>query len=322
MNHPSRIDSLEHLHRYTLGNWNNRACVRADHSDYVLAADLEQQLGTRHWFVPTFMPYLEHPDIQNAGRSLALRLEANHLVYFLDYTTLLEHKIVNRAVETLIHSELGIPIPQEMKTAALQLYTDEGYHALFSNEVAEQVAQLYDMRNRPFMPHRVQRLLALVEAGAPDDRALLWFLIGFVSETVIAKELLNAARNTLVSTVFTMLKSHLNDEARHSRYFCEVFCYIWPRLTPRQRSDSAKQLLVIMGIFFESDRSWLRKSLSSVDLKPATIEQIVTQLQQPHAHQQRVRSGANATLFGLTRAGFFDTYAHRRLFAQAGFIDG
>lgn len=321
MNHPSRIDSLEHLHRYTLGNWDNRACVRVDHNDYLLPVGLEQQLGIRHWFVPTLMPYLEHPEIQNAGRSLALRLEANHLVYFLDYTTLLEHKIVNRSVETLIHNELGIPIPQEMKTAALQLYTDEGYHALFSNVIAEQVAQLYDMHNRPVMPHRVQRLLALIEASAPDDRALLWFLIGFVSETVIAKELLNAARNTLVSTVFDMFKSHLNDEARHSRYFCEVFCYIWSNLTPRQRSVAATQLLTVIGIFFESDSRWLRESLSSVDLLPATIEQIVTQLQQPHAHQQRVRSGASATLLALTHAGFFDTDANQRLFAKAGFVD-
>ena len=29
-----------------------------------------------------------------------------------------------------------------MKTAGLQLYTDEGFHALFSNSVAEQIADL------------------------------------------------------------------------------------------------------------------------------------------------------------------------------------
>ena len=116
----------------TLPDWDTKASVRTDRSPYTLPADLEHQLGERHWFVPDFMPYLDHPDIVLAGPSVVRRLEANQLVYFLDYTTVLEHKLVNRSVETLIHDELGVPVPCAVKTAALQLYTDEGYHALFS----------------------------------------------------------------------------------------------------------------------------------------------------------------------------------------------
>lgn len=133
---------------YTLAGWDTNASVRLDRTPYALPADLESQLGDRHWFVPAFMPYLDHPDIVQAGTSVVRRLEANQLVYFLDYTTVLEHKLVNRAVETLIHNELGLHVPLAMKNAALQLYTDEGYHALFSNQIAEQVAELYGINNR------------------------------------------------------------------------------------------------------------------------------------------------------------------------------
>ena len=117
------------------------------------------------------MPYLAHPAIQAKGRETLHRLTANHLVYFLDYTTLLEHRIVNRAVEVIVHRELPIYIPLPMKHAALQLYTDEGYHALFSNQIAEQIAALYGITRRPVIPKRISRMNALI-ARTPEKTAL------------------------------------------------------------------------------------------------------------------------------------------------------
>lgn len=310
-----------HTHRFSLGDWDNTARVRCDHDKYCLPQALERELQTRHWFAPAFMPYLEHPCILKAGQSIILRLEANHLVYFLDYTTLLEHKIVNRAVQTLIHGELNIPVPPPMKKAALQLYTDEGYHALFSNQIAEQVAELYGIENRSRPARRIRRLLERIQACSPADEAMVWFLIGFVSETIIAKELLSAVRLPLVSTVLRMFKSHLADEARHSRYFCDVFSHLWPLFDDCQRTLAATQLLAILEIFFESDTDWLKESLASVDLHPDTLEYITTRLQQPHAHQQRVRSGAKVTLQALFNAGFFNIAHNRHLFQNAGYID-
>ncbi|KVV01329.1 MULTISPECIES: diiron oxygenase [unclassified Pseudomonas] len=305
----------------TLPDWDTKASVRTNRSPYTLPADLEHQLGERHWFVPDFMPYLDHPDIVLAGPSVVRRLEANQLVYFLDYTTVLEHKLVNRAVETLIHDELGVPVPCAVKTAALQLYTDEGYHALFSNQIAEQVAELYGIDNRSRPASRIRRLLERIQACSPTDEAMVWFLIGFVSETIIAKELLSAVRLPLVSTVLHMFKSHLADEARHSRYFCDVFSHLWPLFDDCQRTLAATQLLAILEIFFESDTHWLKESLASVDLHPDTLEYITTRLQQPHAHQQRVRSGAKVTLQALFNAGFFNIAHNRHLFQNAGYID-
>ncbi|MDR6960053.1 hypothetical protein J2W43_004053 [Pseudomonas brassicacearum] len=307
--------------RYTLGDWDNKATVRVGKNDYRLPDDLEQQLSIRDWFPSTFIPYIEHPLIDRAGRSIAQRLAANHLVYFLDYTTLLEHRVVNRAVETLVHGELTVPIPRQMKTAALQLYTDEGYHALFSNEVAEQIAALYDIRDRP-PPRRIARLLAVIDVTCPTDRPLAWFLLGFVSETIIAKELLAITREGLVSTVYGMLRSHLEDEARHSRYFSEVFQYLWSALAPTQRDLAANMLLEIIGLYFEPDVPWLLGSLASVGFDEPSSQQIIADLLQPGAHARRVRSGAISTFAAMKKAGFFDNEHNRQLFFQAGFIDG
>lgn len=308
--------------RFTLRDWDSRAAVRTSTHTYLLPPNVEQQLENRHWFPPAFLPYLNHPAVKDAGSAISHRLSANHLVYFLDYTTLLEHRIVNRSVETIVHGELGVCIPQRMKNAALQLYTDEGYHALFSNGLAEQMAAFYGMTDRPAMPQRITRLHALLERTPDGHKPLAWFLTGFVSETIIAKDLLDICRDALVDGVQEMLRDHLADEARHSRYFCEVFHYLWLHLTSSQRTFASRLLVDIILIFFEVDERWLKESLNSVGLRQSCVAEILSALTAPQACLQRARSGAGATLQAMEKAGFFDLPFNQQLFVQAGLVDG
>lgn len=308
--------------RFSLGDWNNRASVRVSVHDYQLPNDVELQLKSRHWFPPSFLPYLAHPVIQAAGPDVLHRLTANHLVHFLDYTTLLEHRIVNRAVEVIVHGELAAAVPLQMKTAALQLYTDEGYHALFSSQVAEQIAEFYAIGGRPAMPRRITRMNALIARTPRKHKSLAWFLLGFVSETIIARELLDVCRDSPVSNVSEMLRDHLTDEARHSRYFAAVFGYLWSGLDSRQRTFTAKMLLEILGIFFEIDEPWLQQNLRGAGIADSAVIQIVGGMATEQAARLRARSGAVATLDALRNAGFFASPQNQALFAKAGLIHG
>ncbi|MEJ6818202.1 MULTISPECIES: diiron oxygenase [Pseudomonas] len=307
--------------KFTLGDWENRASVRSSTHDYRLPEDVQQQLQSRHWFPPAFLPYLAHPAIKAAGRETLHRLTASHLVHFLDYTTLLEHRIVNRAVEVIVHRELPVYVPQAMKHAALQLYTDEGYHALFSNRLAEQIAGVYGFSARPVMPQRITRMNALIARTPQKHRALAWLLLGFVSETIIARELLDVCRDSLVSSVSDMLRDHLADEARHSRYFAEVFHYVWLSMNSRQRAFASKTLLEIIGMFFETDEPWLRQSLRDAGIADRDVTLIVSGLATAQASRARARSGCVATLDALRQAGFFALPHNQTLFAKAGLID-
>ncbi|MBZ9784643.1 diiron oxygenase [Pseudomonas sp. REP124] len=304
---------------FTLHDWDNKASVRTNKHCCLLPLDLQQQLKTRNWFPLDFLPYLNHPAISN--RAITHHLSASHLVYFLDYTTLLEHRIVNRSVETIIYNELGISIPTRMKAAALQLYTDEGYHALFSSQLAEQVADFYGITVRQVTPRRIARLNNLIERTPERRKKLCWFLIGFVSETIIAKELLDACRDELVSSVQDMLRDHLNDEARHSRYFCEVFHYLWLNLDSDQRAFSTSSLVEILLIFFEIDEPWLGSSLRGAGLDETSVLEILSDLTSSQACLRRARSGARPTLKALTKAGVFEIPSNRQIFFNAGLLD-
>jgi hypothetical protein len=315
------IDPRTWKNRFTLGEWNTRASVRTSDHHYQLPSDLEKQLQSRDWFPPALLPYLSHPEIKSADQAITKRLCANHLVNFLHYTTLLEHRIVNRSVEIIIHDELDFPIPPRMKTAALQLYTDEGYHALFSNQLAKQIIEFYGMPDQPVTHNRITRLNNLIHSTPEKQRALTWFLVGFASETIIAKDLRDIYKDTLICSVQEMLSDHLTDEARHSRYFSEVFHYLWLQMSDELRITSAKQLLEALLIFFETDQQWLERSLRSVQLSETTVEQILVTMADPHAHILRIRSGASSTFKALKKAGFFKQPEIQNLYFKMALID-
>ena len=171
------------------------------------------------------------------------------------------------------------------------------------------------------MPMRITQLNTAITRVPETDRPLAWFLLGFVSETIIARELLEVCRDTLVSSVSDMLRDHLADEARHSRYFSEVFHYLWLTLNSRQRTFSARMLLEFLRIFFEVDERWLKQSLRSVGIADDVIRKILDGLISPRASRQRTKAGAKATLEAMTKAGFFALINNRKLFAKAGLVD-
>lgn len=141
-----------------------------------------------------------------------------------------------------------------------------------------------------------------------------------MSETIIAKELLGAIHVPLVSTVLDMFKSHLGDEARHSRYFSEVFAHVWSLLDDVQRAKAATQLLTLLGIFFESDTRWLKKaSPVSTSTRPPSNRSASSCSSPPFTNNACV-PGPEPPCWRWPMPVF--TLEHnRRLFLSAGFMD-
>jgi hypothetical protein len=124
-----------------------------------------------------------------------------------------------------------------------------------------------------------------------------------------------------VTSVSDMLRDHLADEARHSRYFSEVFHYLWLTLNGRQRVFTARTLLDIIVTFFEVDERWLKQSLRGVGISDSATREILDSVTSVCARRQRARAGATATLEALSKAGFFALPNNLKLFARAGLID-
>src|SRR5438046_8146707 len=76
--------------------WDKTASVRSKLSDYDCSILTKKNLKEKTWFFPAALSFLSHPALPKLSTACEQELLAKNLVTFLEYTTLLEHKIVNR----------------------------------------------------------------------------------------------------------------------------------------------------------------------------------------------------------------------------------
>lgn len=304
-----------------LGDWDKSSSVRSRPQAYDCLSLADPTTSERDWFFRKALPYLENSEFRTFDKSAIQSILAANLVYFLEYTTLLEHRVVNRSVESIAHRELPVRVPEDFRCAALRIYVDEGYHAMMSSDVALQVRCRFALQTGPSQTFpRIERLTQMVNEASKRDRPLIAFLVGFVAETVITRALLEMARPTLIQPVFRMLRDHLDDEWRHSHYFSELFQLVWKKMTARERAVCSSTLPRIILECFSLDDAWLAKTLDAHGVSSESITSIITDRRTEAAHRSRARDGAKATLAAINLSGMLASRQHRIPFIEAGLL--
>lgn len=302
-----------------LSKWNEEAAVRTKPYLYACARVVNDGSASSNWFFPSALPYLSHPLLAGLTQNQVQELLARNLITFLEYTTLLEHRIVNKSVQFVAHDLLPVTIPHGMRMDALRIYADEGYHAIMSADVAHQVSGIFKINYGTRKFNRIARLEALAEKF--QYSALGWFLIGFVSETAITKQFTKMGQASLVPGVYNMLMDHLSDEWKHSQYFVSMFSYLWPRLTEAQRKFCARQLPTIIHECFRLDATLLERDFSEMGIDNDIARIITEERDQEPQHRLRARAGAATTLHALKRCSFFNDPRYVASFFKHGLID-
>lgn len=299
--------------------WEGQSAVRTRPYRYNFQPTNKEDPKSGNWFFRSALSFLSHPLLAHLTPGQIQELLARNLVSFLEYTTLLEHRIVNRSVEHIAHNCLSVPIPHGMRMDALRIYTDEGYHAVMSADVARQVSEIFGISQRTRQFNRISRLETL--ASNFQHQALGWFLIGFVSETAITKEFARMGRSALVPAVHNMLMDHLSDEWKHSRCFVHMFSYVWPRLAHSEREFCATQLPLVIQECFRLDESLLERDFAELGLDVHLAQTISVERNNEEENRRRARNGATATLHALRECAFFNEPRYVADFAKHGLID-
>lgn len=296
--------------------WDRESCVRSKENKYQISQTDIDASATKNWFPPDMLPFLKHPAIKSMPNTSIKYLQAHYLVYFLDYTTSLEHTIVNRALENIIHGKTNLTFSKSARNAGMKIYTDEGYHAQFSAELAEQVASHFSFPRVASV--RIKQLRKLLNDTGQRQYHLVLFLVVFVSETIIASELLDLASNQLIDPVHQVFRDHLHDEARHAQYFCDCFVSVWNHLNPDDRRLAALCIPKILDIFCRFDESWLSISLATCPSPPNHTKQIISECR-VLARSRKAATSSN-TLEAIKRTDLLDNPSFRKIFIAHGLI--
>lgn len=251
-------------------NWHLSSSVRSRPYAYGFSLADFSQAEPELWFPVVLSPALSHESAESLSKPELLRAHLYHLVYFMDYTTALEMTHVNQAINCMVSGDLERYFDEGERRTALKLYADEGYHALFSREIADQVASHFGLSR--MKSARLERLDQVVRESPLEFRCLSRFCIAFVSETLITHELYKLSRESLVTPVAHMLSDHLHDEGRHAIFFSDCFARLWSQISTREKDYIVQVILQVLAVFGRPDIIFLHlvfKSRPDIGVKVA-----------------------------------------------------
>ena len=265
------------------------------------------------------VPYLAHEALADLSAGQRREVTIRHLHQFLLSTTHLETRIVNTTAELIANNRAGLDLPNTMRMDAFKVYCDEGYHALYSLDLAEQVANVTGVGIPPWnFGWFVDRLEEIGQKLLPDEPALVPLLQTVVFETLITA-VLNEIPNdpTVVTVVRELTRDHAKDEGHHHRFFAKFFHELWANLDHRLREPVAHTLPALIHACLTWDVEPVRASLLMSGVDSETASTVVA--------DAYARSGADpntcrATVRTFRSAGVFDVPGAEEAFAGHGLL--
>ncbi|ONK14144.1 diiron oxygenase [Streptomyces sp. MP131-18] len=299
-----------------LDRWYEAAGVRGG-VRRIFHAEAEQG---RVFFPEALVPHLDHPEVRALPPERIRELTVRHLYQFLHATTHLETRVVNGAAEPVANGRVGMDFSAALRMDAFKVYCDEGYHALYSLDLADQVAHVTGIAV-PDVDYGgfVTALQAAGRALLPDDPLLAGQLQAVVFETLITAVLNEVPQDpTVVSTVRELMRDHAKDEGRHHRFFSAFFLQLWGRLDQRRRIAAGRALPAMIRAALDWDLGPVHTSLRLAGLGEDQARAVLADAYGETAVTARIQTVSRATVRLAAQAGAFELPGVPDAFAAHG----
>lgn len=324
----------------SLSGWFDRAGVRSDPHRLVEdpaprqvdgadtagnpdAADIAAQLRAGKTFFPlALMPHVTHPLVQALPRDAARALAARHLYQYLTFTAHFETQVVNRATARIAAGGTDLHLPIGARVDALKIYTDEGWHALFSLDL---VAQLAAATTIPALPYDFGPYLARLDSVCADlmpGKTVLAQLLQVVVFETLVTSILSAvpADQSVLDVVRETVADHARDEGRHHAYFSAFFRELWAGLDPSERSAAARCLPQLIRRSLEPDVTATRAALIAAGLSEPAVATVLAESYPAEGRTAEVARSARHSVRLFRICGVLDVPGGYDAFAAAGLL--
>jgi P-aminobenzoate N-oxygenase AurF len=260
------------------------------------------------------VPYLAHEALADLPESQRRVLTIRHLYQYLMQIAHLETRVVNTAAELIANNRAGLDLPNAMRLDAFKVYCDEGYHSLYSLDLADQITAATGVAIPPWNYGGIVDWLQ--ETGRrllPDEPALVPLLQTVVFETLITA-VLNEIPNdpSVITVVRDLTRDHAKDEGRHHRFFAQFFHELWANLDDRLREPVAHTLPALVQACLTWDVEPVRASLLLSGVDGVTAATVVADV---YAETGSNADVCRATVQTFRSAGVLDVPGAEEAFA-------
>jgi hypothetical protein len=303
--HTARPLSLDEIvYRSRFNRWEQRASVRAKPRRVLACGEASAGL----YFPPEIVPIATHHLVSRRDADATNRVLMQRLHVYLDFTAELEHEVVNPICSALSRGRTGLRLPDAMRADAFKIYTDEAWHAQFSDDLQRQIVRATGVPAvRPQSQAFIQALAGMRRALPPNMQALSSVFAAIVSETLISAILADIPRDgRIVAAVREVVGDHAVDEGVHHSYFASLLEFAWPQLGRRERTIVSVQLPGYIRAYLDPDLAALAEVLFDVGLSSDDVGQVLHDAHAGERVDRDARADARVTLRHLARVGVLD----------------
>jgi hypothetical protein len=311
------LDEIVYCSRFS--RWDERASVRAK-PQRIFA---EEEAPRLLYFPPELVPMSSHELVARGGVESTNRVLMQRLHVYLDFTAELEQQVVNPVCAAIGRGRSGLYLPAAMLEDAFKIYTDEAWHAQFSDDLQRQIVKATGVPAvRPRSPAFMRNLDTTQRELPSDMRALSSLFVAIVSETLISAILADIPRDTrVIGAVREVISDHAIDEGLHHVFFANLLEHAWPQVSSRHRAMIGVRLPGYIRAFLEPDVAALADVLFDVGLCADDVGQVLVDAYGSEQVDRTVRDDARVTLRHLARFGVLDDPATIEAFQEARLLD-
>jgi hypothetical protein len=281
--------------------------------------------STLHWWLPESIEVAKHPLIEKKGLAAKHQLELGQLYRFHYFTERLEYDAVNPVAQNIAMACYGdLVLPPHYRQTASGIYVEEGFHALMSADLMQQVSQAtgcapcFDSA-----PIFLDRLASIQDQVPVQLRELVKILFVVVSETLITHTFSDLPKDQrVVSLVRENIRHHYEDEGRHAAFFTKFFETVWPQLTAEIKKTLGPLLPNLILSFCEADYRSMGQDLGVIGFSKAECHEIITDCFPSHDVARNAKKASAATIKLFERSGVLENARTEAAFFEAGLIDG
>jgi hypothetical protein len=307
MSAPKPVRSIgiaEAAYSSKFNGWHERASVRAKPRREIADEEPREHI----YFPPELVPVAQHALVQAHGAQTVDRVLIQQLHTYLEFTSELEHGAVNPVAAMISRRRSGFDLPETMIEDAYKIYTDEAWHAQFSDDLQRQVAARTGVGPSVFEePNFFRKLNGFQQDLGRDEQRLVMIFFTIVSETLISAILSGIPQDPrVVPAVRELVADHAQDEGRHHAYFSRLLEFTWPRLNKAQKELIGPLLPEMVLAFLEPDFVAIAGNLRACGLSAEQIDQVMTESYPPASVRANIRASSKATIKHFERVGVVD----------------
>jgi len=217
--------------------------------------------------------------IRRAPEHIQQQLIIHHLYDYLNFTVELEKGPVSSACRIIQDNQLDIRLSTELIGRSRRILDEEiehtrSYERVFQHIKVKTAVTPLTSRYRPAFLDRIDCAIAH-NRHLPVELIITLYTI--VSETIITNQLSHDyVDETLYPVVRELLRHHARDEARHHKYFSDLFCFLWEHCSSTRKKQIAALIPGLLIDYLAPDETailTMLKEYSAVFPQPRKLQQ-------------------------------------------------